>query len=111
MRTVLIDAGSLNHEMTLEEPVATPDGAGGFTTVWTAIATVWARLEPLDPAREAWAGREAAEQTHKITLRFRNDVKQGMRLRKLMRMFPVLSVQDPDETGRFMICRTREESE
>jgi SPP1 family predicted phage head-tail adaptor len=106
-----MDAGLLNHEMTLEERVETPDGAGGFTTVWTATATIWARLEPLEPAREAWAGRDAAEQTHRITIRFRDDVKQGMRLRKLTRLFPVLSVQDPDETGRYLVCRTREESE
>jgi SPP1 family predicted phage head-tail adaptor len=111
MRTGLIDAGLLNHEMVLEVPVETPDGAGGFTTVWTGVATIWARLEPLDPARESWAGRDAAEQTHRITIRFRDDVKQGMRLRRLTRLFPVLSVQDPDETGRFLVCRTREESE
>jgi SPP1 family predicted phage head-tail adaptor len=106
-----MDAGALNHEMTLEEPVETPDGAGGFTTDWTVLATIWARLEPLDPAREAWAGRDAAEQTHRITIRFRNDVKQGMRLRKLTRLFPILSVRDADETGRFLVCRTQEESE
>jgi SPP1 family predicted phage head-tail adaptor len=106
-----MDAGLLNHEMTLEEPVETPDGAGGFTIVWTGIATIWARLEPLDPAREAWAGRDAAEQTHRITIRFRDDVRQGMRLRKLTRLFPILSVWDADETGRFLGCRTREESE
>jgi SPP1 family predicted phage head-tail adaptor len=106
-----MDAGLLNHEMTLEEPVETPDGAGGFTAVWTSVGTLWARLEPLDPAREAWAGRDAAEQTHRITIRFRDDVKQGMRLRKSTRLFPILSVRDADETGRYLICRTREESE
>jgi SPP1 family predicted phage head-tail adaptor len=106
-----MDAGRLKHEMTLEEPVETSDGAGGFTTVWTSVATLWARLEPLDPAREAWAGRDAAEQTHRITIRFRDDVKQGMRLRKSTRLFPILSVRDADETGRYLICRTREESE
>ena len=111
MRRQMIDAGQLNHEVTLEAPVETPDGAGGFTTVWTSVAILWARLEPLDPAREAWAGRDAAEQTHRITIRFREDLKQGMRLRKLTRLFPILSVQDPDETGRFLVCRTREESE
>lgn len=110
MKTGVFDAGLLNHELVLEAPAETPDGAGGFTTVWTEVATVWARLEPLDPAREIWAGRDAAEQTHRITLRFRDDLKQGMRLRKLMRLFPVLSIQDPDESGRYLTCRTREES-
>ncbi len=111
MMTRFIDAGLLNHEVALEEPVETPDGAGGFTIVWTQIATLWARLEPLDPARELWAGRQASEATHRVTLRLRGDVKQGMRFRKLTRLFPILSAQDPDESGRYLICRTREESE
>lgn len=111
MRAQFVDAGLLNHEMVLEEAVETPDGAGGFTTLWTQLATLWARLEPLDPARELWAARAAAEATHRITLRFRSDVRQGMRLRKLARLFPILSVQDPDESGRYLVCRTREESE
>ena len=111
MQTLSIDPGMLSHELVLEEPVETPDGAGGFTIVWNALATVWARLEPLNPETEVWAGRAPSEQTHRVTLRYRTDVRQGMRFRKLTRLFPILSVQDADETGRYLICRTREETE
>ncbi len=111
MQSLFIDPGMLSHELALEEAIETPDGAGGFTTVWTLVATIWARLEPIDPAREFWAGRDAAEQTHRVTMRFRTGVKQAMRFRKLTRLFPIIAVQDADETGRYLICRTREESE
>jgi SPP1 family predicted phage head-tail adaptor len=111
MHTLFIDPGLLSHELTLEEPVETPDGAGGFTTVWSAVAMVWARLEPLNPETEIWAGRGTSEQTHRVTLRHRTDVRQGMRFRKLTRLFPILAAQDADETGRYLICRTREETE
>jgi SPP1 family predicted phage head-tail adaptor len=111
MQTLFIDPGMLSHELVLEEPVETPDGGGGFTIVWSALATIWARLEPVNPASEFWAGRDASEQTHRVTLRHREGVRQGMRFRKLTRLFPVLSVEDADETGRYLICRTREQSE
>ena len=35
---------SLNRPMVLEEVVTTPDGAGGFTTSWTELGTLWAEL-------------------------------------------------------------------
>lgn len=111
MQTLFIDPGMLRHELALEEPVETPDGAGGFTIVWNLVATIWAQLEPVDPANESWAGRNASELTHRVTMRFREGVKQGMRFRKTARLFPILSVQDADETGRYLICRTREQSQ
>jgi SPP1 family predicted phage head-tail adaptor len=111
MRTLFIDPGMLSHELVLEQPVETPDGAGGFTTVWSAVATIWARLEPLNPETEIWAGRDPTVQTHRVTLRHRPDTRQGMRFRKLTRLFPILAVQDADETGRYLICRTKEETE
>ena len=111
MLSLFIDPGMLRHELALEEAVETPDGAGGFTKSWTLAATIWARLEPVDSAREFWAGRDAAEQTHRVTMRHRDDVKPGMRFRMLARLFPIIAVQDADETRRYLICRTREETE
>lgn len=111
MQSIFIDPGMLNHELTLEEPVETPDGAGGFTTLWSEVATVWARLEPVNPEREFWAGRTSPEQTHRVTFRYRDNVRTGMRFRKLARLFPIVSVQDADETRRYLIARTREETE
>lgn len=111
MQTLFIDPGMLSHELVLEKPVETTDGAGGFTTVWDSVATIWAKLEPINPEREFWSGRSVSEQTHRVTLRHRDDVRQGMRFRRQARLFPILAVQDADETGRYLIARTREETE
>ena len=35
---------SLNRPMVLEEPGTLPDGAGGYTTAWTALGTLWTEL-------------------------------------------------------------------
>ena len=39
----------------------------------------------------------------------RPDVKAGARLRRGSRLFAILSVHDPDESGRYLVCLTREE--
>jgi SPP1 family predicted phage head-tail adaptor len=46
--------------------------------------------------------------THRITVRFRVDLASGMRLARGGRVFEVVSVHDPDETGRYLVCRARE---
>jgi head-tail adaptor len=32
-----------------------------------------------------------------------------MRFRRLARLFAIVTVHDPDETGRYLVCRVREE--
>lgn len=49
--------------------------------------------------------------THRITIRRREGIRSGMRLVKGTRVFAIVTVHDPDETGRYLICRTREEGE
>ena len=43
----LASIGQLRHRLLLEAPSATPDGAGGTTSVFVPVVTVWAGLHPL----------------------------------------------------------------
>ena len=36
---------SLNRKLTLEDPVKTPDGAGGFSVTWTALGDIFASVQ------------------------------------------------------------------
>ena len=47
MQLKFLDPGQLRTQLTLEQPVETPDGQGGFTLTWTTLATLWALVEPL----------------------------------------------------------------
>ena len=38
----------------------------------------------------------------------RGDVASGMRLRLAGRVFDIVTAHDPDETGRYLLLRTRE---
>ena len=109
MRARRIDPGRLRRVLTLEAMTAEPDGAGGFTQGWTALATLHAALEPVAAVRSLGADQALQAVTHTVTLRARQDVASGMRFVADGRAFAIETVHDPDETGRFLVCRVREE--
>lgn len=109
MRMQFIEPGSFRHEMRLQQAALTPDGAGGHFESWTEIATLFAKVEPVAATARFGAAQEHETVTHRITLRFRNDLQSGMRLVRSGRIFRIVNVHDPDETGRYLICRAREE--
>lgn len=109
MRTEFIDPGAFRHELVLEEAELTPDGAGGHTEAWSEVGTLFARIEPVSADSRFGADQTLETVTHRVTLRHRADLRSGMRLRRLSRTFDILTVHDPDETGRYLVCRVREE--
>ena len=109
MPTLFIDPGALRNEMSLQARQTTPDGSGGFTEDWVETARVFARIEPVSADSYFGAGQKLETTSHRITMRYRADVASGMRLEKSGRVFSILTVSDPDESGRYLVCRTREE--
>jgi SPP1 family predicted phage head-tail adaptor len=109
MATEFIDPGAFRTELVLEAAVALPDGAGGHEEDWQEEATVFARIEPVS-ARERFGADQRLERvTHRVTLRRREGLAAGMRFRRGTRSLLIVSVHDPDETGRYLVCRTRED--
>ena len=104
-----IDPGRLRTELVLEAASLTPDGAGGYSESWGEVALLFALLEPLRANRRFAAAQFLEEVSHRATLRFRSDVTAGMRMRKGNRVFRIITVHDPDETGRFLVCLMQED--
>lgn len=109
MRAQFIDPGGFRHECALLEQVQTPDGAGGHTVNWSEVATVFARIEPLGAASRFGADQAIETVTHRATIRHRAGIASGMRLTRLGRDFDIVTVHDPDETGRYLVCTLKEE--
>lgn len=107
---VFFDPGQMTARLLLEEAVATPDGQGGATCVWTEIAALWAKVEPLSTSSAERAGGEIGTVSHRIWLRFRDGIVAGQRFRKGTRLFAVKQVSDPDETGRYLTCLCEEDA-
>jgi SPP1 family predicted phage head-tail adaptor len=102
MRAVFVDPGRFRTELVVEAP----EGDGGD---WIEVATVMAHVEPVTARARPGADQTIETVTHRITLRFRTGIGQGMRMRAPLRAYTVESAFDPDETRRYLVCTAREE--
>ena len=105
---VFLDPGQMTARLVLEAPQDAPDGQGGATRTWQEVAALWARIEPVSVASREQAGAEVGIITHRIWLGCRDGVQAGLRFRKGNRVFRIKLVHDPDETGRYLVCRCEE---
>lgn len=108
MAGMVIDPGRLNARLTLETPPETDDGQGGIAGDWTFIAALWARIEPLRARPGEAAGASIAPVTHRITIRYRDDVRHAMRFVHRGRALLIRAVRDPDESRRYLVCDCEE---
>lgn len=101
--------GALRLRLMLEKAEEQDDQAGGFSRAWQSVATLWASVQPRQAYEIATSSHLTDEISHMVTVRWRGDIKAGMRLRKGKRIFSILSVRDPHETRFWLICACREE--
>lgn len=108
MADLLFDPGAFTARLLLERAGREPDGQGGAETDFVAVASLWARIEPVSARKEERAGAEPMTVTHRIWIRARADLESGMRFRKGLRVFAVRTLRDPDGTGRYLVCGCEE---
>jgi len=108
-RHEFLQAGQFSVRLNVEKEVETADGCGGFETIWTAQFDIWAKLVPVSAAVVRTADNEHGQLTHYIYIRKAPGIESGMRFVKGARKFLINTVQDPDETGRYLVCLAREE--
>ena len=94
--------GAMRHRLVLETPVDTPDGAGGAARAWTTVATVWAGLRPFGASERVDADAEEHAATHRVLVRWRDDVTAKDRFRLGAHIFEIRALADPDERRRFL---------
>ncbi|MGD9656567.1 MAG: phage head closure protein [Methylocystis sp.] len=106
--SVFPQIGALRHRVTLEAPIDTPDGAGGFSRSFAPVADLWARIAPAG-AREDFVEQRAERATsHVVTIRWRSDVTKDMRFVHRGRRLRIQSVVDLNESRRFLVCQCEE---
>jgi SPP1 family predicted phage head-tail adaptor len=92
----------------LEKSADLPDGQGGVMEAWELVAHLWARIEPLRAAAGEQAGAATAPISHRVTIRYRDDVRHAMRFVHRGRSLVIRAVRDPDETRRYLVCDCEE---
>lgn len=109
MGSIIVDPGQLSARLDLEMRHDAGDGQGGVVPDFALVTSLWARIEPVSVSGEEQADAEMFTVTHRIWIRFREDVAAGMRFRKGTRLFTVRAFHDPDETRRYLVCRCAED--
>lgn len=103
-----MNPGLLNRRLVLEAPVEAPDESGGVIRDYEAAATLWASVTPLSARERGEADRHGASVTHRIVLRFRNDLTTRHRLRAGERLFRIVALRDQDGSARFLEIEAEE---
>lgn len=108
MGALVVDPGRLSARLDLETPRETDDGQGGVTGGWELVASLWARIGPLRGIPGEAAGASIAPVTHRVTIRYRDDVRHAMRFVYRGRELLIRAVRDPDESRRYLVCDCEE---
>ena len=101
--------GRLRHQVEVRARILSPDGAGGAAPSWTTLETLWAGVSHLAATRVADGALAPRRRRIAATLRYRNAVRLGRRLRFAGEDYDIVSVET---TGggrdRFMIALCEE---
>ena len=98
----------MKHRLTIQNPVQTGDGQGGFTETFPDSATVHASIEPVKGYERFQAMQMQTPVTHKIVMRYRTDVTTASRLKFGTRVFWVKEALNVGEESRFLEIRAVE---
>lgn len=105
---------SLTTKMTLQTAVRSPDGAGGYSELWSDLGVLWGALER--PRGAHVAGQEIPIARHRYRIIVRS-APEGAPSRPEVaqrfvfdgRAFHILGVTHEDSGRRFLACDVEEE--
>lgn len=105
---------SLTRPMLLEDPVITPDGAGGHALDWVPLGTLWCELRPGAGSERRGPIAPEGRMLFRIYLRAAPQgspqrPRPDQRLREGGRVFTLLAVSEADAAGAWLVCHAREE--
>ncbi len=94
--------GSLRHRIELQKKTATRNSYGAETETWVTKATVWAAVIPLSELEYFTGKLEWSEITHKIILRYYEDLTPDWRIRFGTRIFNIYKVMNSDFSDKYL---------
>lgn len=94
----------LRHRLLIEVPRDESDDAGGILRTYIAKSHVWAAIETIQGKQEFLTDRRTINITHKITLRWRDDVNLNVRLRLQDRCFLIVTFWPQRDRKTYLIC-------
>ena len=100
--------GELNQRASLLAKAMTPDGGGGFSESWNAVATLWVKLEAQSGGEAFGPDATEAVTRYRVTLRRNAGVAAGMRIAIGGRAFAIRNVLDEGAAAQTMTLLVEE---
>ena len=72
--------GKMRHSLTIQAQSRSNDSAGGARRTYSTLATVMGSIEPVGGNLRLYGNQKEGVSTHKITIRYRNDVTTKHRI-------------------------------
>ncbi len=100
--------GAMNERFALEQPVRTPDAAGGATVAWETVGEVWAAVRPISGDERLAHDQLAGRLTHEVWMRHRSGVTPAMRFTQGPRIYQIVAVLEMQRRTRLKcLCEER----
>ena len=104
----MIYTGKLNRRLTFQRLEAKEDEMGQDKSSWQDYKTVWGSVKPYKSSEYNFMGKLKPEVSHRIYVRFRNDITADMRI-KYHRIFTIEGPPlDIDERHELLEIQCRE---
>lgn len=103
-----VGIGGLRTIAELQDTSDADDGAGGLTRSFISRGRLFVQITAHTGESRLIEGRQEQSVTHLVRLRWRSDLRQGMRFVIGSRILGIHSVFDADERKRFATCRCEE---
>lgn len=109
-----MSAPRLSRRLVLEEGQRLSDGAGGYSTSWVALGTLWAAVEPIGGRERAGESVTVSAVGYRIIVRAARQgavsrPKPDQRLREGGRIFRITAVAETGGAGHYLTCHATEE--
>lgn len=101
------DAGSMNERVTLQNPSMTRTPSGSPRLGWSTAATVWAEVHGVSGRELIMAMQTNNLVSHKVTIRFRDDVNGETRMLWRGKVLEVVAAL-PRNDRTYLECMVRE---
>lgn len=105
-----MNSGILRSRITIEKKSFADNGFGGQIETWSALATIWAKVEHLSGRELQLAQQVGPEITYEITIRYRSDVTTNHSIKYGGKYFNIRDIKDLDNMHKwlFLKCEVRE---
>lgn len=103
--------GDMRHRITIQQRTETRDALGASVFTWSTLATVWAEVGGAFGSERFTSGvdQEVAQVTHRIRVRYRDDVTPLNRVLYGSKVLDIETAIDPDGRRRELVMMCREE--